>query len=159
MGLATERIFLPLVNMFLPEVADYHLPDFGVFHNFCIVSIKKQYPYHARKVMHAIWGMGQMMFTKFIIVVDEDVNPADIDRVMFLTGANVDPRRDTCLVDGPVDALDHAAPHLCAGSKMGIDATAKIAGEGNLRPYPPKIIMPNEIKNLVDKKWRSYGIG
>lgn len=158
MGLATERIFLPMVRMFLPEVIDYHLPAFGVFHNFCIVSIKKQYPYHARKVMHTIWGMGQMMFTKFIIVVDETVNPHNIDEVLFHVGANVDPRRDCSLVDGPVDALDHAAPYLCAGSKMGIDATAKIPGEGITRPWPPKIEMPKEIKDLVDKKWQTFGI-
>ena len=157
MGLATERIFLPLIQMLLPEVVDYHLPVFGVFHNFCLVSIRKQYPYHARKVMHAIWGMGQLMFSKFIIVVDENVNPQNVDEVLFHVGAHVDPRRDTFVVDGPVDALDHAAPQLCAGSKMGIDATKKIPGEGLQRPWPPAIQMPREIKDLVNSRWSEYG--
>ena len=158
MGLATERIFLPMVQMFLPEVVDYHLPVWGVFHNFALVSIRKEYPYHARKVMHAIWGMGQMMFSKFIIVVDEDVDVQNVEEVLFQVGANVDPRRDSCTVDGPVDALDHAAPHLCAGSKMGIDATRKIPGEGDIRPWPPQIEMPDEIKQLVDRRWPEYGL-
>lgn len=158
MGLATERIFLPAVRMFLPEVVDYHLPSFGVFHNFCLVSIRKEYPYHARKVMHAIWGMGQLMFSKFIIVVDENVDVQNVEEVLFQVGANVDPRRDCCIVDGPVDALDHAAPHLCAGSKIGIDATGKVPGEGVLRPWPPQIKMPDEIKRLVDNRWGEYGI-
>jgi len=158
MGLATERIFLPVVQMFLPEVRDYHLPAYGVFHNFCLVSIRKEYPYHARKVMHALWGMGQLMFSKFIIVVDEDVNVHDTEEVLFHVGAHVDPRRDTCLVDGPVDALDHAAPVLCAGSKMGIDATRKWKSEGLIRQWPPAITMSPEIKSLVDDRWREYGI-
>lgn len=158
LGLATERIFLPAVRRYLPEVLDYHLPAFGVFHNFCLVRICKQYPYHARKVMHAIWGMGQLMFSKFIIVVDEEVDVQDVEEVLFHVGAHVDPRRDTCLVDGPVDALDHAAPHLCAGSKMGIDATRKWPGEGLGRPWPPRIEMPREIRELVDRRWGEYGI-
>jgi 4-hydroxy-3-polyprenylbenzoate decarboxylase len=158
MGLATERIFLPAVQMFLPEVVDYHLPAFGVFHNFCLVSIRKEYPYHARKVMHALWGMGQLMFSKFIIVVDDDVNVQNVDEVLFHVGANVDPRRDTCLVDGPVDALDHAASHLCAGSKMGIDATRKLAGEGIIRPWPDLIKMPESVKQRVEQRWGEYGI-
>jgi len=158
MGLATERIFLPAIQMNLPEVVDYHLPVFGVFHNFCLVSIKKEYPLHARKVMHAIWGMGQMMFCKFIIVVDDDVDVQNVDDVMFQVGANVDPRRDTCMVDGPVDALDHAAPYLYAGSKMGIDATRKIPGEGVQRDYPPQLNIPDEIKSLVNQRWSEYGI-
>lgn len=159
MGLATERIFLPAVRLWLPEVVDYHLPVCGVFHNFCLVSIRKAYPYHARKVMHALWGMGQLMFSKFIIVVDEDVNVQNIEEVLFQVGANVDPRRDCCLVDGPVDALDHAAPFLCAGSKMGIDATRKLSGEGIARPWPAQIKMPPEIQKLVDGRWGEYGLG
>ena len=158
MGLATERIFLPAVQSMLPEVVDYHLPVFGVFHNFCLMSIRKEYAYHARKVMHAIWGMGQLMFSKFIIVVDADVDVQNVDEVLFQMGANVDPRRDCCVVDGPVDALDHAAPYLCAGSKMGIDATRKLEGEGICRAWPPKIEMPEEIRALVDKRWAEYGI-
>jgi len=158
MGLATERIFLPAVKMFLPELVDYHLPAFGVFHNFCLVSIHKEYPYHARKVMHALWGLGQLMFSKFIIVVDEDVDVQNIDEVLFHVGAHVDPGRDCFVVDGPVDALDHAAPFLCAGSKMGIDATRKITGEGIAREWPPKINMPEEIIKRVDDRWPEYGI-
>jgi len=158
MGLATERIFLPAVQMFLPEVVDYHLPAFCVFHNFCLVRIRKEYAYHGRKVMHAIWGMGQLMFSKFIIVVDEDVDVQNVEEVLFQMGANVDPRRDTCVVDGPVDALDHAAPQLCAGSKMGIDATRKLPDEGIIRAWPPTMRMPPEIKNLVDERWEQYGI-
>ena len=158
LGLATERIFLPAVRSVLPEVVDYHLPVYGVFHNFCFVSIKKAYPYHARKVMHAIWGMGQLMFSKFIVVVDEQVNVQNSDEVWFHVGAHVDPRRDICLVDGPVDALDHAAPYLCAGSKMGIDATRKWEGEGLQREWPPLIAMPQEIKDLVQRRWPEYGL-
>ncbi len=158
MGLATERIFLPLLQMVLPEVRDYHLPAFGVFHNFCLVSIRKQYPYHARKVMHAIWGTGQLMFSKFIIVVDHDVDVQNVDEVMFQVGANVDPQRDCCIVNGPVDALDHAAPYLCAGSKMGIDATRKIPGEGISRPWPPALKMPPSIISLVNQRWNEYNI-
>ncbi|MBN1765494.1 MAG: menaquinone biosynthesis decarboxylase [Sedimentisphaerales bacterium] len=158
MGLATERIFLPIIKMVLPEIVDYHLPAFGVFHNYCFISIKKAYPYHARKVMHAIWGLGQLMFTKFIVVLDEDVNVKDESMVLFELGANVDPRRDTCIVDGPVDELDHAAPFLCAGSKMGIDATHKWPGEGLTREWPEEIKMPDNIKRIVNEKWNHYQI-
>jgi len=158
MGLATERIFLPIVQMLLPEVLDYHLPAFGVFHNFCLVRIRKEYPYHARKVMHAIWGMGQLMFSKFIIVVDEDVDVQNVEEVLFQVGANVDPRRDICRGAGPGAALDHAAPHLCAGSKMGIDATRKLPGEGIIRPWPVPLTMPPEIQSLVSTRWNDYKI-
>jgi len=108
--------------------------------------------------MHAIWGMGQMMFSKFIVVVNQEVDVHNTEAVLFHIGAHVDPRRDICLVDGPVDALDHAAPYLCAGSKMGIDATRKISGEGTQRPWPPKIQMPPGIKERVNKRWPEYGI-
>ncbi len=158
MGLATERIFLPAIRTWLPEVIDLHLPAFGVFHNFCLVRIRKAYPFHARKVMHALWGMGQLMFSKFIIVVDEDVDVQNVEEVMFQVGSNVDPRRDCCVVDGPVDALDHAAPFLCAGSKMGIDATRKVPGEGICRPWPQQLKMSPEILRLVNERWNDYGI-
>jgi 4-hydroxy-3-polyprenylbenzoate decarboxylase len=157
-GKATERVFLPLVKAFIPEVVDYHLPDFGVFHNFVFVSIDKRYPLHARKVMHAIWGLGQMMFSKFIVVVDADVDVHNTSEVLFKMGANVDPRRDITVVDGPVDALDHAAPALCAGSKMGIDATSKIDGEGLIRPWPQPLKMDEKIKAMVDANWKNYGL-
>ena len=157
-GKATERLFLPLIKAFIPEVADYHLPDYGVFHNFVFVSINKRYPMQARKVMHAIWGLGQMMFSKFIVVVDADVDVHNTADVLFRMGANVDPRRDITIVDGPVDALDHAAPSLCAGSKMGIDATSKIDGEGLIRPWPQLLKMDEKIKAAVDANWKNYQI-
>jgi 4-hydroxy-3-polyprenylbenzoate decarboxylase len=157
-GKATERLFLPLVKAFIPEVIDYHLPDFGIFHNFVFVSINKSYPLQARKVMHAIWGLGQMMFSKFIVVVDADVDVHNTSDVLFRMGANVDPRRDITIVDGPVDALDHAAPALCAGSKMGIDATSKIEGEGLVRPWPQILKMDEKIKALVEANWKNYGL-
>jgi 4-hydroxy-3-polyprenylbenzoate decarboxylase len=158
LGKATERIFLPLLQMLIPDVIDYHLPMFGAFHNWAFIKIKKEYPYHARKIMHSIWGAGQMMFTKFIIVVDEDVNVHDEQDVLFHVGANVDPRRDTAIVDGPLDILDHASPYLGAGSKMGIDATRKIAGEGVVREWPGELLMTDDVKALVERRWSEYGI-
>lgn len=158
MGKATERVFLPLLQMLVPDIVDYNLPRWGAFHNFCFVSIHKEYPLQARKVASSIWGAGQMMFSKFIVIVDSDVNVHDEQAVMFAVGANVDPRRDTFLVDGPQDILDHAAPYLAAGSKMGIDATRKIAGEGVVRDWPKILSMSDEIRRLVDKRWQEYGI-
>ncbi len=157
MGKATERIFLPLIQMQLPEVVDINLPLFGVFHNFVLISIDKRYPFHAKKMMHSIWGLGQMMFSKFIIVVDKDVDVQNIEEVLFRMGSNVDPRRDVTIVEGPVDVLDHAAPLMAAGSKMGIDATVKWREEGFQREWPDEIAMSLEMKELVDKRWREYG--
>lgn len=157
MGKATERIFLPLVKVQLPEIVDINLPFFGIFHNFIFVSIDKRYPYHAKKVMHSIWGLGQMMFSKIIIVVDKDVNVQDIEEVLFQVGSNVDPKRDITFVDGPVDVLDHAAPLLSAGSKMGIDATIKWKAEGFQREWPEKMEMSEEIIKLVNERWKEYG--
>lgn len=159
MGKATERIFLPLVRMFFPEVVDYCLPEFGVFHNCVFVSIRKRYPYHARRIIHGIWGLGQMMFSKLIVVVDGHVNVQDPNEVMFYVGANVDARRDVVIVEGPVDVLDHAAPVIGAGSKMGIDATAKIAGEGAIRPWPEEIVMTDDIRDQVARRWSELGLG
>ena len=158
LGKATERIFLPLLQMIVPDVLDYNLPMFGCFHNCAFVKIRKEYPYHARKVMHAIWGAGQMSLTKIIVVVDEHVNVHDQDQVLFQLCSNVDPRRDTVLVDGPLDILDHATPTCGAGSKLGIDATRKIAGEGQVRAWPPELEMSAEIKDLVTRRWSEYGI-
>lgn len=154
---ATERIFLPLLQMYLPEIVDIELPAFGVFHNFAFVSIKKSYPYHARKVMHALWGLGQMMFTKFIVVVEEDVDVHNVEEVLWRVGSNVDPERDIEVVRGPVDTLDHASPEANAGSKMGIDATRKLPEEGHKRPWSQEISMPEEIKALVSRRWHEYG--
>lgn len=158
MALATERIFLPLLKLQLPEVVDMHLPMEGVFHNCVLISIKKSFPGHARKIMSSLWGMGQMMFAKFIIVVDQDVNVQNLSEVLWKVFNNVDPRRDTMIVDGPLDVLDHSAPLPLIGSKMGIDATKKWVSEGHSREWPEDIIMSTDIKELVDKKWSEYGI-
>ena len=158
LGKATERIFLPLLQMLIPEIIDYDLPLWGAFHNFCFVKIRKEYPFQARKVASSIWGAGQMMFTKFIVIVDEEVDVHDEQSVMFHVGANVDPRRDTFIVDGPLDILDHAAPYLAAGSKIGIDATRKIRGEGQVRDWPAPLKMCERIERLVDGRWSEYGL-
>ena len=157
-GKMTERIFLPLVKAVIPEVVDYCMPDFGANRNFVFVSIKKHYALQARKVMHAIWGLGQLMFSKFIVVVDEDVDVHNTSEVFFRMGANVDPRRDVVVIDGPIDASDHAAPVMCAGSKMGIDATTKIEGEGVIRSWPAIVKMDADIKAIVKANWKNYGI-
>jgi len=137
---------------------DYDLPRWGAFHNFCFVKIHKEYPYQARKVASSIWGAGQMTFTKFIVVVDEEVDVHDEQAVMFAVGANVDPRRDTMVVDGPLDILDHAAPYEGAGGKILIDATRKIAGEGVVRDWPRPMKMSDEVRRLVDGRWDEYGL-
>lgn len=158
MALATERIFLPLLKFQLPEIVDMHLPMEGVFHNCVLVSIKKSFPGHARKVMNALWGMGQMMFAKFIIVVDEEVNVQNVSEVMWKVFNNVDPKRDTVVVEGPLEVLDHSAPLPLYGAKMGIDATKKWKSEGHNREWPEDIVMSPEIKALVDKRWSEYKI-
>jgi 4-hydroxy-3-polyprenylbenzoate decarboxylase len=158
LGKATERFFLHLLKVILPEVVDINMPIEGGFHNVVIVSIRKRYPGQAKKVMAGIWGMMLMMLSKFIIVVDEDVNVQNLHEVLFRVGNNVDPRRDTMIVDGPVDALDHSSPYEKYGSKMGLDATAKLPEEGHPRPWPPDIEMTPEIKALVTKRWAEYGI-
>jgi 4-hydroxy-3-polyprenylbenzoate decarboxylase len=139
MGTASVRIFLPVFQMNFPEIVDMALPAEGVFHNLVVVAIKKQFPYHAMKVMHGLWGMGQMMFTKIIVVVDADVNVHNTSEVLFRLCANIDPERDILFTKGPADVLDHATPVLGFGSKMGIDATHKLPGEANTRPWPPII--------------------
>jgi 4-hydroxy-3-polyprenylbenzoate decarboxylase len=140
------------------EVVDYALPPEGVFHNLMIVSIRKQYPGHARKVMHAIWGLGQAMFTKCIVVVDDDVNVHDPREVVWKALNHIDPQRDIEFVQGPVDILDHASPLPGLGSHMGVDATRKWPGEGFTRPWPDEVTMTPEIKALVDRKWKDYGL-
>jgi 4-hydroxy-3-polyprenylbenzoate decarboxylase len=158
MGKAVERIFLPLLKTIVPDIVDYDLPIFGAFHNCVFIKIKKEYPLQARKIMHSIWGAGQMMLSKFIIVVDEDVDVHDQNDVLFHVGANVDPERDIHTVRGPLDILDHAAPFCGAGSKMGIDATRKIAGEGVVREWPEELVMSDEIKQRVDRRWSEFGL-
>ena len=157
LGKATERIFLPLLRKILPEVVDMNLPVEGIFHNFAIVSIDKRYPGHARKVMSAVWGMGLLMFSKFVVVLDADVNVQEMSEVLWRIGNNVDPRRDTMIVDGPVDALEHASPVPHYGSKMGIDATRKWASEGFAREWPEDIRMDPEVAALVGRRWKEYG--
>ncbi len=158
LGKATERIFLPLLRMLIPDIVDYSLPMFGAFHNCVFVSIRKEYPMQARKVMSSIWGAGQMMFAKMIVVVDEHVNVHDEQDVFFHMGANVDWRRDTAIVDGPCDILDHATPYYGTGAKIGIDATRKIAGEGVVRDWPDELKMSDEITALVQRRWAEYGL-
>jgi 4-hydroxy-3-polyprenylbenzoate decarboxylase len=155
---ATERIFLPLIKKQLPEIVDMNLPIEGVFHNLAIVSIDKRYPGHARKVMYALWGMGQMAFTKMIVVVDSWVNVHDLSEVLWRVGNNVDPKRDVVILEGPLDVLEHASALPAFGGKMGIDATKKWPSEGFTRPWPDDIVMSEQIKRLVDERWKEYGI-
>jgi len=158
MGKATERIFLPLLRTQLPEVVDMNLPIFGVFHNFAILSIRKQYPWHAKKVMNAVWGMGQMMFTKFVIIVDEDVDVHNLNDVMWRVGNNVDPKRDMTFSDGPLDVLDHASPIARIGTKIGIDATKKWASEGFVREWPDDIVMEKSVSDKIDALLREMNL-
>jgi 4-hydroxy-3-polyprenylbenzoate decarboxylase len=158
LGKTTERLFLPLVRVTLPEIADMNLPVHGVFHNLAIISIKKEYPGHARKVMHALWGLGQMMFTKALIIVDDDVNVHDLSQVTWVVGNHIDPKRDTVFVEGPVDVLDHAAPVMGFGSKMGIDATRKWRSEGFAREWPDAIVMDDKTRKYIDSIWEKLGL-
>ena len=158
MGKAVERIFLPLMQLTLPEIVDVNLPPEGVFHNLMIVSIKKSYAGHARKIMNGIWAMGQAMFTKCIIVVDEDCDVQDLAEVTLRATNNIDPERDIQFTLGPVDSLDHASRLPNYGSKMGIDATRKWAAEGFTRPWPPMLTMDKEVKAKIEDLWKKLGI-
>jgi len=158
MGKAIERIFLPLLRLQIPEVRDMSMPAEGVFHNLMLVSIRKAYPGHARKVMHAIWGLGQAMFTKCIVVVDEDVDVRNHSEVMWKVLNNIDPQRDIEFVLGPIDSLDHSSRLANFGSKMGIDGTKKWVSEGFTRPWPPVITMNAEVKSRVDQLWKQAGM-
>jgi 4-hydroxy-3-polyprenylbenzoate decarboxylase len=158
MGKAIERIFLPLMRLQLPEVRDICMPAEGIFHNMIFIAIRKSYPGHARKVMHAIWGLGQAMFSKVIVVVDEDVNVQNVSEVAWKALNNIDPERDIQFVLGPVDSLDHASRLANYGSKMGIDATRKWPEEGFTRPWPDVIRMPDTVLKRVDEMWRRAGL-
>ncbi|MGA8042704.1 MAG: UbiD family decarboxylase [Terracidiphilus sp.] len=158
MGKAVERIFLPAMKMTIPEIIDVHLPVEGVFHNLMLVSIKKSYPGQARKVMNAIWSLGQAMFTKCIVVVDEDCDVQDVGEVVLRVANNIDPERDIQFTLGPVDSLDHASRLPNYGSKMGIDATRKWKAEGFNRPWPAMIEMDRETRAKVDAIWSRLGI-
>ncbi len=158
MGKVTERVFLPIIRTILPEVVDMNMPAEGVFHNLVLVSIKKEYPGQARKVMYGLWGMGLMSLAKTIIVVDHFVNVQDLSEVTWRVTNNIDPSQDVLFASGPLDDLDHSSPTPKFGSKMGIDATAKGPMEGRQRAWPPDIVMTPEIVALVDGKWAEYGI-
>jgi 4-hydroxy-3-polyprenylbenzoate decarboxylase len=154
MGKAIERIFLPLMRLQLPEIRDICMPAEGIFHNLILVSMRKSYPLHARKVMHAIWGLGQAMFSKCIVVVDEDVDVQNVREVVWKALNNIDPERDIQFVMGPIDSLDHSSRLANYGSKMGIDATRKWPEEGFTRPWPDVIEMSAEVKRRVDELWK-----
>ena len=158
MGKAVERIFLPAMKMTIPELVDIHLPVEAVFHNLMIVSIRKSYPGQARKVMNAIWSLGQAMFTKCIIVVDEDCDVQDIGEVVLRVANNIDPERDIQFTLGPVDSLDHASRLPNFGSKMGIDATRKWPAEGFTRPWPRMLTQNPAVVAKIDALWKKLGI-
>ncbi len=157
MGKATERLFLPFIKMQFPEIVDINLPIEGVFHNCALISIKKSFPMHARKIINAIWGLGQMMFTKFVFIFDEEVNVQNTSEAAWKAFNNVDPARDIMITEGPLDVLDHSSPNPFYGAKMGIDATKKWPEEGYQREWPEEIKMSEEIKKLVDRRWKEYG--
>ncbi|MCU0307075.1 MAG: menaquinone biosynthesis decarboxylase [Thermoleophilia bacterium] len=158
LGKATERLFLPLLRMTLPDLVDMNLPLEGVFHNCAIVSVKKRYPGHAKKLINAVWGMGLLSLTRCVVVVDHDVDVRDVSAVAFRAFSNVDVGRDMLVTEGPVDALDHAAPYFAYGSKVGFDATRKWPGEGVVRPWPEEIRMSDEVRARVDARWAELGI-
>ena len=153
LGKASERIFLPLIRKTLPEIVDMHFPAAGIFHNIVIVSIDKRYPGHARKIMSAFWGLGQLMFSKCIIVVDKDVNAQDEAEVAWIAGTHVDPSRDVVITTGPVDDLDDAAIYPALGGKMGIDATRKWASEGVTREWPKRLTMSDDAAAVASRIW------
>lgn len=157
MGKATERIFLPVIKKLIPEIVDINLPIEGIFHNFAFVSIDKRYPGQAQKVMFSLWGLGQLMFTKHIVVFDRDVNVQDLSEVLWRWGNNVDPSRDVTIVKGPLDVLEHASDIPGFGGKMGIDATKKGKMDGFNREWPEDIKMSEKIIELVNKRWKEYG--
>jgi 4-hydroxy-3-polyprenylbenzoate decarboxylase len=158
MGGASVKLFLPVFKMNFPEIVDIALPAEGVFHNLVFVSIKKTYPMQAYKIMHGLWGMGQMMFTKYIIVVDHDVNVHNTSEVLFRLCANTDPQRDSILTKGPADVLDHATSEIAVGSKLGIDATKKLPGEGFHRRWPPLILMDDAVRKRIDALLSTSGL-
>jgi 4-hydroxy-3-polyprenylbenzoate decarboxylase len=158
MGKVTERMFLPMIKLILPEVVDINMPAEGIFHNLVIVSINKEYPGQARKVIFGLWGMGLMSLSKTIIIVDSSVNVQNLSEVTWRVTANINPGQDLIIVDGPLDDLDIGSPTPKFGSKLGIDATQKLPDEGYKRAWPPDIEMSLEIKALVDQRWSEYGL-
>jgi 4-hydroxy-3-polyprenylbenzoate decarboxylase len=159
LGKASERIFLPLIRKTLPEIVDMAFPPAGIFHNLVIMSIDKRYPGHARKIMSACWGLGQLMFSKCIIIVDKDVDVQNFDEVAWITGTHVDPSRDIEIVKGPVDDLDDAAILPAFGGKMGIDATTKWASEGVTREFPRRLVTTDAARARADDMWKKISEG
>jgi 4-hydroxy-3-polyprenylbenzoate decarboxylase len=157
-GHATERIFLPLIRLLIPDIADMSMPEPGVFHNCLVVSIRKRYPKHAQKVMNAIWGAHLLSLTKLIVVVDDDCDPSDYHEVAFRAFGNVDYAHDLLLTQGPVDHLDHASYQQFWGGKAGIDATRKLPSEGYQRGWPEAAVMSPEVVATVDRRWKEYGL-
>ena len=158
LGDASVRVFLPVFKMNFPEIVDMALPAEGVFHNLVFVSIRKQYPYQAYKIMHGLWGMGQMMFSKYIVVVDADCDVRNTSEVLFRLCANTDPQRDTTFIKNPSDSLDHAPTAPNIGSHMGFDATGKLAGEGYPRDWPELVRMDEQVRAKVDEMLKRWGI-
>jgi 4-hydroxy-3-polyprenylbenzoate decarboxylase len=158
LGKATERLFLPIMRLMLPEIVDVNMPAEGVFHNLVIVSIRKRYPGQARKVMHALWGMGLMMLAKTIVVVSEHVNVHDLSEVAWRATGNIDPRRDLVLLEGPMDDLDHAALRHRFGGKLGVDATEKGPLDDVVQAWPDEIRMTDEVRERVTRRWKDYGL-
>jgi 4-hydroxy-3-polyprenylbenzoate decarboxylase len=157
MAKATEKIFLPAIKMIIPEIVDMELPMEGVFHNCALIAIDKKFPGQAKKVISALWGLGQMASTKYIAVFDKDIDLRDSRTVVWKLLNNVDPKRDLMLSEGPLDALDHSAPYPNFGGKMGIDATRKTREEGMGREWPDEIKMSEEIIEQVNSRWKEYG--
>src|SRR3984957_3600059 len=158
LGKATERLFLPLLRMLFPEIVDMNLPVEGAFHNLVLISIKKQYPYHAARLAHGLWGAGQMTFSKVICVVDADVDVQEPGQVVWRLLANLDPKRDFAFVDGPIDQLDHGANQALWGSKVCIDGTRKWREEGYAREWPEPCRMSADVEARVDAMWAELGI-
>ncbi len=155
---ATERLFLPLLKRMIPEIIDMNLPLEGVFHNCAVISIAKRYPGQVHKVLNAIWGLGQMMYTKMIIVVDHDVDVQNISKVMWKVFNNIDASRDLILSPGPLDALDHASPQPRFGTRLGVDATKKGPMDNHHREWPEDIVMNSQVKTKIDELWKELGL-
>jgi len=158
MGGATERIFLPLLRLTMPEIVDYHMPAEGIFHNLVFVSIRKEYPGHAYKVMNGLWGQGLMSLAKVIVVVDHNIDVRNPQEAWWYALNNIDPERDVRFTFGPTDDLDHASRGPAFGSKMGIDGTRKWPEEGFTRPWPDLIEMDEAVKKKVDELWPRLGL-
>ena len=159
MGKVTERVFLPLMKLVLPEIVDINMPAEGSFTNLVIVSIKKEFPGHGKKVMHGLWGLGLMSLVKAIIVVDHNVDVHNMSEVAWRVTNNIDPSQDFVFTTGPIDDLDIGSSTRGVGGKVGIDATIKLPLEGGRQgDWPPDIIMDQAVKDLVDGKWSDYGL-